>query len=184
LSEQNHIFDICLHFASIPIYYAFSSFYYLLLLLRHYYYYFKKRMKKFCRKEVHGGAGKQWDAVWIHSKNEKVGFRPDNSRGSHTAPMPRNGGHPTPKDLLTELAAREDGVTSVESSIVGVAGRARFPRAVRAPCACRPRAVRAPSALTVRARRVRQSLPCQRRRRPGDEDRGVEEPVQLHLGLA
>jgi hypothetical protein len=32
-------------------------------------------MKKFCRKEVHGGAGKQWDAVWIHSKNEKVGFR-------------------------------------------------------------------------------------------------------------
>ena len=130
-------------------------------------------MKKFCRKEVHGGAGKQWDAVWIHSKNEKVGFRPDNSRGSHTAPMPRNGGHPTPKDLLTELAAREDGVTSVESSIVGVAGRARFPRAVRAP-----------SALTVRARRVRQSLPCQRRRRPGDEDRGVEEPVQLHLGLA
>jgi hypothetical protein len=107
------------------------SFYYLLLLLRHYYYYFKKRMKKFCRKEVHGGAGKQWDAVWIHSKNEKVGFRPDNSRGSHTAPMPRNGGHPTPKDLLTELAAREDGVTSVESSILGVAGRAlsaRFPR--------------------------------------------------------
>jgi hypothetical protein len=69
-------------FASFPIYYTFSSFYYLLLLLRHYYYYFKKRMKKFCRKEVHGGAGKQWDAVWIHSKNEKVGFRPDNSRSS------------------------------------------------------------------------------------------------------
>jgi hypothetical protein len=50
--------------------------YYLLLLLRHYYYYFKKRMKKFCRKEVHGGAGKQWDVVWIHSKKRKGGFSP------------------------------------------------------------------------------------------------------------
>jgi hypothetical protein len=71
------------------------SFYYLLLLLRHYYYYFKKRMKKFCRKEVHGGAGKQWDAVWIHSKNEKVGFRPDNSRSSgiNEGQWSRNGSH-------------------------------------------------------------------------------------------
>ena len=39
-------------------------------------------MKKFCRKEVHGGAGKQWDAVWIHSKKRKGGVSPGQPAGN------------------------------------------------------------------------------------------------------
>lgn len=36
--------------------------------------------------------------------------------------MPRNGTKVTPKDLLTELARRKDGVTRVRAYISGIAG--------------------------------------------------------------
>jgi hypothetical protein len=36
--------------------------------------------------------------------------------------MPRNGTKATPKDLLTELARRKDGVTRVRAYISGIAG--------------------------------------------------------------
>jgi hypothetical protein len=36
--------------------------------------------------------------------------------------MPRNGTKATPKDLLTELARRKDGVTPVRAYISGIAG--------------------------------------------------------------
>ena len=39
--------------------------------------------------------------------------------------MPRNGSKPTPKDLIAELAAREDGVTRVDGHVSGIAGPAR-----------------------------------------------------------
>ena len=39
--------------------------------------------------------------------------------------MPRNGSKPTPKDLIAELAAREDGVARVHGHISGIAGPAR-----------------------------------------------------------
>jgi hypothetical protein len=45
--------------------------------------------------------------------------------------MPRNGSKPTPKDLIAELVAREDGVTRVQSHISGITGPARGAR-----CAC------------------------------------------------
>jgi hypothetical protein len=39
--------------------------------------------------------------------------------------MQRNGSKPTPKDLIAELAAREDGVARVHGHISGIAGPAR-----------------------------------------------------------
>ena len=39
--------------------------------------------------------------------------------------IPWNGSKPTPKDLIAELAAREDGVARVQSHISGIAGPAR-----------------------------------------------------------
>jgi hypothetical protein len=46
--------------------------------------------------------------------------------------MPRNGNKPTPKDLIAELAAREDGVVHVQSHISGIAGSSSLqPRLLR-----------------------------------------------------
>lgn len=78
------------------------------------------------------------------SENEPARFRWNlrqfiaRFRNSRTASMPRNRGQPTAKDLLTELAAREDGVVIVQGSISGIAGSARRPPGAARP----PRAAR------------------------------------------
>ena len=93
--------------------------------------------------------------------------------------MPRNGSKPTPKDLIAELAAREDGVTRVQGHISGIAGPARGAAALAAL-----HAPDSPISHCSRARRARCRLPCVCRRLSEDEDRGMEGPVQLHLGPA